>query len=165
MRGLLLGFGMLLAVAGGAAGEERKGAARPQAAQPAALPAAPGEKQLGLSAYVQRRSYGCSLHVRVEHTLSVTLDIVGVAAELRSGDAGKVLLFVFNLVDPGRARWDEEPFLPFCPSRDAWLQIRRLNVCPRPEDCAQSVIAIAPRVSDRRLQALPVRITLEALPQ
>lgn len=164
MRGVLLAIGMVVGLAGAAAGQERKA---PAAAQPTAnpLPAAPGERQLGLSAYVQRRSYGCSLHVRVEHTLSVTLDVVGVAAELRSGDAGKVLLFVFNLVDPGRARWDEEPFLPFCPGRDSWLQIRRLNVCPIAEDCAQSVIAIAPRISDRRLQPLPVRIALETLPR
>lgn len=163
MRGLLLGVGMLLALAGGAAGQERKGAARPQAAQPAApaSPAAAGPGQIGLSAYIMRRSYGCVLYLRVEHDLAATLDLVDVTAELRVGRAGEVSYFTLPLIDPGRPRWAEDSILAGCPPRGAWLHVRRFSLCSTPPDCGGALVAITPPIRDRRFEPVEVRIALD----
>lgn len=163
MRGLLLGLVVALGIAGGAAGQERKGAGSPPAAQPAAptRPAAAAPGQIGISAYIVRRSYGCALYLRVEHDLAATLDLVDVTAELRVGRAGEVSYFTLPLIDPGRPRWAEDSILAGCPPRGAWLHVRRFSLCSTPPDCGGALVAIAPPIRDRRFEAVEVRIALD----
>lgn len=162
MRAVALGLVAALGIAGGAAGQERKAPAARPATPPAATgPAAPGEGQVGLSAYIVRRSYGCALYLRVEHSLPATLDLVEVTAELRVGRAGEISYFTLPLIDAGRPRWADDFVQAGCPPRGAWLHVRRVSLCRTPPDCGGALVAIAPPIRDRRFEPVEVRIALD----